>query len=89
MASNGRWSRHFDDPIPLPGGRALVTLQCGAVLHCIAPQARHKQNAARRQLLNSTLTMDQDAINSWLRLASIRHEANTSKAEARSLARLD
>jgi acetone carboxylase gamma subunit len=21
------WYRHFDDPIPLPGGRQLVTLQ--------------------------------------------------------------
>ena len=21
------WSRHFDEPIPLPGGRALVTLK--------------------------------------------------------------
>jgi len=25
MASKGGWSRRFDDPIPLPRGRQLVT----------------------------------------------------------------
>jgi hypothetical protein len=27
MASKGGWSRRFDDPIALPGGRQLVTLE--------------------------------------------------------------
>jgi hypothetical protein len=30
MADNGGWSRPFDDPIPLPRGRALVTLRDAA-----------------------------------------------------------
>ena len=30
MASKSGWSRRFEDPIPLPGGRKLVTLRDAA-----------------------------------------------------------
>jgi hypothetical protein len=30
MVSNGGWSRQFEDPIPLPRGRSLVTLEDAA-----------------------------------------------------------
>jgi hypothetical protein len=30
MVGKGGWSRHFDDPIPLPRGRQLVSLQDAA-----------------------------------------------------------
>jgi hypothetical protein len=35
------WSREFDDPIPLPGGRELVTLRDAAHYITGLPKAEH------------------------------------------------
>jgi hypothetical protein len=35
------WQRHFDDPIPLPRGRQLVTLQDAGQYITKLPQAEH------------------------------------------------
>jgi len=43
MASNGGWSRCFDDPIPLPLGRALATLR-DAAQHFTALHRRRATN---------------------------------------------
>jgi hypothetical protein len=36
------WKRHFDDPIPLPDGRQLVTLEDAAVYIQRLPKAQHR-----------------------------------------------
>jgi hypothetical protein len=36
------WSRKFDEPIPLPGGRALVTLQDAGTYITKLPKAEHE-----------------------------------------------
>jgi hypothetical protein len=41
VVGNG-WSRTFDDPIPLPGGRQLVTLQDAATFIMKLPKAEQK-----------------------------------------------
>jgi hypothetical protein len=47
----GGWSRAFDDPIPLPRGRELVTLRDAIAWLAKLPKARHNypdiQHAAR------------------------------------------
>jgi len=89
MESNGRWSRCFDDPIALPLGRALATLR-DAAQDFTALHRRRATNKRRPQAASQFNPDDGSGRHQfWLRLASIRHEANTSKAEARSLARLD
>ena len=40
MADKG-WQRRFDDPIPLPGGRQLVTLRDAALYITKLPKAEH------------------------------------------------
>jgi hypothetical protein len=40
MPNNG-WSRTFDDPIPLPRGRQLVTLRDAALYITKLPEAEH------------------------------------------------
>ena len=42
MASKGGWSRRFDDPIPLPRGRQLVTLKDAADYVMKLPKAEQK-----------------------------------------------
>ena len=36
------WSRHFDEPIPLPRGRALVTLEDAGKYITKLPKAEHE-----------------------------------------------
>jgi hypothetical protein len=36
------WSRHFDKPIPLPRGRALVTLEDAGKYVTKLPKAEHE-----------------------------------------------
>jgi hypothetical protein len=36
------WSRHFDEPIPLPRGRELVTLEDAGKYITKLPKAEHK-----------------------------------------------
>jgi hypothetical protein len=49
------WSRHFDEPIPLPPGRNLVTLQDAGTCITKLPKAEHEapewQAAAEALLL--------------------------------------
>jgi hypothetical protein len=49
------WSRHFDEPIPLPGGRELVTLKDAGTYITKLPKAEHEapewQAAAQALLL--------------------------------------
>ena len=49
------WSRKFDEPIPLPRGRALVTLKDAGTYITKLPKAEHEapewQAAAQAQLL--------------------------------------
>jgi hypothetical protein len=40
MAKKG-WSRPFDDPIPLPRGRQLLTLRDAALYITMLPKAEH------------------------------------------------
>ena len=36
------WSRHFDEPIPLPNGRELVTLKDAGTYITKLPKAEHE-----------------------------------------------
>jgi hypothetical protein len=42
MASKGGWSRHFDEPIPLPRGRQLATLEDAGKYITKLPKAEHE-----------------------------------------------
>ena len=45
---NGGWSRPFDDPIRLPGGRALVTLKDAADYVMTLPKAARTSTSGRQ-----------------------------------------
>jgi hypothetical protein len=55
MVSKGGWSRPFDDPIPLPRGRQLVTLKDAADYIMNLPKA--EQNHAAWQTATEALIM--------------------------------
>jgi hypothetical protein len=55
MANNGGWKRRFDDPIPLPDGRQLVTLKDAGTYIMKLPKA--EQNAREWQVAASVLMM--------------------------------
>ena len=42
MTSKGGWNRQFEDPIPLPRGRQLVTLKDAADYITRLPKAEHE-----------------------------------------------
>jgi hypothetical protein len=42
MKSPKGWKRSFDDPIPLPGGRDLVTLEDAGTYITKLPKAEHE-----------------------------------------------
>jgi hypothetical protein len=42
MVGKGGWSRPFDDPIPLPRGRQLITLEDAADYITRLPKAEHE-----------------------------------------------
>ena len=42
MAVKADWSRRFDDPIPLPKGRQLVTLKDAGTYITKLPKAEHE-----------------------------------------------
>ena len=52
------WSRHFDEPIPLPNGRELVTLKDAGTYITKLPKAEHEapewQAAAQALILVAT-----------------------------------
>jgi hypothetical protein len=52
------WSRHFDEPIPLPNGRELVTLKEAGTYIAKLPKAEHEapewQAAAQALILVAT-----------------------------------
>jgi hypothetical protein len=50
MADKG-WQRRFDDPIPLPGGRQLVTLHDAGQYITKLPKAEHDNGRPREALL--------------------------------------
>jgi hypothetical protein len=54
MADKG-WQREFDDPIPLPGGRKLVTLRDAAEYITALPKVEH--DAADWQVAMETLIL--------------------------------
>jgi hypothetical protein len=43
------WQRAFEDPIPLPGGPALVTLKDAATTSRKLPKAEHEAPSGRQQ----------------------------------------
>ena len=43
------WSRHFDEPIPLPRGRALVTLEDAGKYITKLPKAEHEAPNGKRR----------------------------------------
>jgi hypothetical protein len=42
VKSERGWKRRFDDPIPLPGGRRLITLQDAGTFITKLPKSEHE-----------------------------------------------
>ncbi|MFZ2159323.1 MAG: hypothetical protein WAV72_24820 [Bradyrhizobium sp.] len=66
------WKRRFDDPIPLPGGRRLVTLQDAGRYITGLPKAEHdaaEWQAAMEALL---LVAEHDGPTMFARIAMMR-----------------
>jgi hypothetical protein len=91
MASNGGWSRPFDDPIQLPGGRALASLRDAAQHITALPKADH--DAAEWQTAMEMLLMvvEQNGPTMFARIAMMRalnrHNAKPDPAPRRKAAK--
>ncbi len=59
MSAERRWKRRFDDPIPLPRGRQLVTLEDAGTYITTLPKAEHE--AAEWQAAMGSLDPGRDA----------------------------
>jgi hypothetical protein len=95
MASKGGWSRRFDDPIPLPSGRQLVTLKDAAGYIMKLPKAeqnRERWQTAVRELMiaaerNGIMMLAQMAMLQALNHAShlqLRHRPRSAQRPTRS-----
>jgi hypothetical protein len=79
-ASRVSWSRRFDDPIPLPRGRQLVTLQDAGTYITKLPKAEHataEWQAAMEALILSPSLQNQrriDGLSPYLLLQSTLEE---------------
>ena len=72
MKTNRGWSRKFEEPIPLPNGKSLVTLREAATYIMQLPKAEHKADewqAAMRALL---LVVEQNGPTMFARIGVMR-----------------
>jgi hypothetical protein len=84
---NSGWSSKFDDPIPLPNGRKLVTLRDAALYITKLPKAEHdapEWQAAMQALL---LVAEHDGPMMFARIGMMRalhrHQAKAAPAPRR------
>jgi hypothetical protein len=86
MANNGGWSRPFDDPIALPGGRALVTLRDAATYITDLPKAEHDAAAWQAAMEALLLVVEQNGPTMFARIAmmqALHRDSATATPEPR------
>jgi hypothetical protein len=71
MANRG-WSRQFDDPIPLPRGRQLVTLRDAALYITKLPEAEHDAEEWQAAMHSLMLVAEHDGPTMLARIGVMR-----------------
>jgi hypothetical protein len=66
------WSRPFEDPIPLPGGRQLVTLQDAGNYITKLPKAEHEAAEWRAAMESLLLVVELDGPTMFARIGIMR-----------------
>ena len=66
------WSREFDDPIPLPGGRRLVTLQDAGTYITKLPKAEAQAPESQTAMQALLLVVEQNGPTMFARIGVMR-----------------
>lgn len=72
MKAEGGWSRPFDDPIPLSGGRQLVTLKDAGRYITELPKAEHDAAKWQSAMEARLLVAEQNGPTMFARIAMMR-----------------
>jgi len=83
----GGWKRSFGDPIPLPGGRQLVTLQDAGTYITKLPKAEQKLVEWQTAMQALLLVVQQNGPTMFARIGVMRRYTATSSACSVQIAR--